>query len=101
MSKPKLICMDEPSMGLAPTLAKRIFRLIESIRDRGTAVFLIEQNANAALQIADYAYVLRTGPLILEGAAAAVAANPEMRVAYLGRADWEGVPQQEQRQASG
>jgi len=89
MSKPKIICMDEPSMGLAPALVARNFRLIESIRQRGTAVFLVEQNANAALKIADYAYVLRAGQLMLEGTAAQVAADPDMRVAYLGRAGHE------------
>lgn len=84
MSKPRLLCMDEPSMGLAPALVRRNFALIEKIRDTGTAVFVIEQNANAALKIADYAYVLRTGRLVLEGAADKVAADPMMREAYLG-----------------
>lgn len=84
MSRPKLICMDEPSMGLAPALVSQNFKLIEAIRERGTAVFVIEQNARAALKVADYAYVLRTGRIMLEGSAEDVASNPEMIAAYLG-----------------
>jgi branched-chain amino acid transport system ATP-binding protein len=85
MSRPKLVCMDEPSMGLAPALVRQCFELINSIRERGTSVFVVEQNANAALKIADYAYVLRTGALVLEGPADEVANDPTMREAYLGR----------------
>ena len=84
MSRPKLICMDEPSMGLAPALVSQNFKLIEAIRERGTAVFVIEQNARAALKVADYVYVLRTGRIMLEGSAEDVASNPEMIAAYLG-----------------
>jgi branched-chain amino acid transport system ATP-binding protein len=84
MSRPQLVCMDEPSMGLSPALVRQTFSLIQTIRDRGTAVFLVEQNANAALRIADYAYVLQSGTLVLEGPAAKVANDPTMREAYLG-----------------
>jgi branched-chain amino acid transport system ATP-binding protein len=84
MSRPKLLCMDEPSMGLAPALVRQCFELIRSIRERGTSVFVVEQNANAALKIADYAYVLRTGELVLEGPADEIANDPTMREAYLG-----------------
>lgn len=86
MSRPKLICMDEPSMGLAPAMVRRSFDLIELIRESGTSVFVVEQNANAALRIADYAYVLSAGELVLRGSAAQVAASDEMKEAYLGRA---------------
>lgn len=85
MSRPKLVCMDEPSMGLAPVLVRQCFELIEGIRERGTSVFIVEQNANAALKLADYAYVLRTGHMVLEGTADEVANDPTMREAYLGR----------------
>jgi branched-chain amino acid transport system ATP-binding protein len=84
MSRPKLICMDEPSMGLSPKLVKETFALIGRIRDQGTAVFVIEQNANAALALADYGYVLQTGTVVLEGSGAAIASDPMMRAAYLG-----------------
>jgi len=90
MSRPDLVCMDEPSMGLSPALVKDSFRLIETIRSRGTAVFVIEQNATAALRIADYAYVLSAGQLVLQGNAADVADSPEMRGAYLGPAVTNG-----------
>lgn len=86
MSRPKLVCMDEPSMGLAPALVRQCFELIQTIRERGTSVFIVEQNASAALRIADYAYVLRTGRVVLEGSANEVANDPMMREAYLGRA---------------
>lgn len=87
MSKPKLVLMDEPSMGLAPSMVKKSFALIEQVRDAGTSVFVVEQNANAALRIADYAYVLRAGELVLEGTAAEIAESSEMKEAYLGKGD--------------
>jgi branched-chain amino acid transport system ATP-binding protein len=87
MARPKLICMDEPSMGLAPAMVRRSFDLIKAVRDQGTSVFVVEQNANAALRIADYAYVLRAGELVLEGTASSVASSEAMKEAYLGRAD--------------
>lgn len=85
MARPKLICMDEPSMGLAPAMVRRAFELIKMVRDNGTSVFVVEQNANVALRIADYAYVLQAGELVLKGSAEHVAGSAEMKEAYLGR----------------
>lgn len=85
MSKPKLLMMDEPSLGLAPLVVKDIFAIIRKIRENGVTVLLIEQNANAALKIADYGYVLETGSIALEGDGEALLTNPEVRAAYLGK----------------
>jgi branched-chain amino acid transport system ATP-binding protein len=84
MSEPELLLLDEPSMGLAPFLVDEIFAIIEEINSQGTSILLVEQNAQMALSIADRAYVLETGRLVLEGAAKEVAANPEVKQAYLG-----------------
>ncbi|MFW6135229.1 MAG: ABC transporter ATP-binding protein [Chloroflexota bacterium] len=84
MSEPELLLLDEPSMGLAPFLVDEIFDIIEEINSRGTSILLVEQNAQMALSIADRAYVLETGRLVLEGPAREVAANPEVKQAYLG-----------------
>jgi branched-chain amino acid transport system ATP-binding protein len=84
MSKPKTLLLDEPSMGLAPLLVKEIFSIIKSIHEQGTTVLLVEQNANMALSIADRAYVLETGRIVLSGTAAEMAASEEVRKAYLG-----------------
>lgn len=84
MGKPALLLLDEPSMGLAPVLVDQIFNVIEVLRARGLTILLVEQNANAALAIADRAYVLETGRVSLSGAAADIAANDEVRRAYLG-----------------
>jgi branched-chain amino acid transport system ATP-binding protein len=92
MSRPKLVCMDEPSMGLAPALVRQSFALIEHIRERGASVFVVEQNANAALRIADYAYVLRSGQVALEGPASEVAQRQEMKEAYLGPGQQAATP---------
>jgi branched-chain amino acid transport system ATP-binding protein len=86
MSRPTLICMDEPSMGLSPKLVRQSFQLIEQIHHSGTAVFVVEQNANAALRIAHRGYVLQNGRLVLQGSAAEILADAGMREAYLGRA---------------
>ena len=86
MARPTLICMDEPSMGLSPKLVARSIELIRALRGTGTSVLLIEQNARAALSIADYAYVLRQGEVVLAGTPAEVAADPLMQEAYLGSA---------------
>ena len=86
MSKPKLLLLDEPSMGLAPNLVEMIFRLILKINKRGTTVLLIEQNANMALQIADRGYVLETGRVTMVDDAKALQANDDVRKAYLGSA---------------
>ena len=84
MSRPKLLLLDEPSMGLAPLLIKEIFSIIEDINQTGTTVLLVEQNANMALSIANRAYVLETGRITLSGDAKELAASEEVRKAYLG-----------------
>jgi branched-chain amino acid transport system ATP-binding protein len=84
MGAPKLLLLDEPSMGLAPVLVDLIFDTIQTIRDQGTTVLLVEQNALAALSIADYAYVLESGLLKLQGPAKQMAKDPEVVRAYLG-----------------
>jgi len=86
MARPKLLLLDEPSMGLAPLVVQEIFAVIEKLRrDEGTTVLLVEQNAKAALKMADRGYVLETGKVILEGAAADLLENPEVQRAYLGK----------------
>lgn len=84
MSEPKLLLLDEPSMGLAPNLVAMIFELIQSINRQGTTILLIEQNANMALSIAHRAYVLETGTIAIAGAAAELARDPRVKSAYLG-----------------
>ena len=84
MSKPKLLLLDEPSMGLAPVIVEDIARIIEEIKTQGVPVVLVEQNAELALELADYAYVLETGTLALEGPAAELHDNAHVRAAYLG-----------------
>ena len=84
MSRPKLLLLDEPSMGFAPLLIKEIFNIIKEINASGTTVLLVEQNANMALSIADKAYVLETGRITLSGTAAELASSEEVRKAYLG-----------------
>ena len=84
MSKPRLLLLDEPSMGLAPMLVQEIFTIISEINLAGTTILLVEQNANMALSIANWAYVLETGEIVLSGPAAELANNPDVRKAYLG-----------------
>ena len=84
MSRPKLLLLDEPSLGLSPILCQTIFGTIDAIKATGTTVLLVEQNAHAALKHADRAYVLETGAVLLEGPAAQIAADPRVREAYLG-----------------
>ena len=84
MSRPKLLLLDEPSMGLAPLLIKEIFSIIQDINKTGTTVLLVEQNANMALSIANRAYVLETGRITISGDAKKLAASEEIRKAYLG-----------------
>ncbi len=85
MSQPKLLMLDEPSLGLAPLLVKTIFeKIVEINRERGLTILLVEQNANLALEISNYGYVLETGRVILEGASAALRHDPQVRSAYLG-----------------
>jgi branched-chain amino acid transport system ATP-binding protein len=86
MGKPDLLMLDEPSLGLAPLIVKEIFHVVSALRQTGVAILLIEQNARAALQISDYGYVLETGEVVLEGAAAELAANPQIIETYLGLA---------------
>ena len=85
MSRPKLLMMDEPSLGLAPLVVRDIFSIIRTIRDSGVTVLLIEQNANAALKVADRGYVLETGRIALEGTGQQLLSDPAVRAAYLGK----------------
>ena len=84
MSNPKIILMDEPSMGLSPLLVNEIFKIISEVSRDGTTVLLVEQNAKKALSIADRAYVLETGNIVMEGKASELLDNPRIRAAYLG-----------------
>jgi branched-chain amino acid transport system ATP-binding protein len=84
MAQPKLLLMDEPSMGLAPLLVKEIFEIIQDVNAKGCTILLVEQNAKMALSIADYAYVIETGQIVLSGPAAELAQSDEVRKAYLG-----------------
>jgi branched-chain amino acid transport system ATP-binding protein len=84
MSRPRLILMDEPSMGLAPLFVERIFEIIKQVNERGISVFVVEQNANVALSIADRGYVLQTGEVVLSGPARELLHNEAMKKAYLG-----------------
>ena len=85
MSKPKLLLMDEPSMGLAPILVERSFEIIKQVHEAGVAMLVVEQNANVSLSIADRGYVLSTGRLVLEGKASELMEHEDLRKAYLGR----------------
>jgi branched-chain amino acid transport system ATP-binding protein len=87
MSRPELIIMDEPSMGLAPALVDQSFDTIASINEQGVSIFVVEQNANAALSIANRGYVLQNGRVVIEGDAKELLANEELKRAYLGEAD--------------
>jgi len=84
MSRPKLVMFDEPSLGLAPNIVERTFAIIQEIRASGTTVLMVEQNAYAALDMCDYAYLLESGSLALEGPGQQLIANPHVREAYLG-----------------
>ena len=86
MSTPKLLMLDEPSLGLAPLIVREIFRIIEQLREQGTSILLIEQNARAALEVADHGYVLETGSIALEGPAEQLAGDPRVIETYLGAA---------------
>ncbi len=87
MAKPKVLLMDEPSMGLAPVLVQQNFDIIEQINDQGVTVFMVEQNANMALSIADRGYVLQTGRIVLADTAEGLLANEDLRKAYLGEVE--------------
>lgn len=84
MGEPRLLLLDEPSMGLAPLFIEEMFQIISDLKREGTTIFLVEQNAQAALEIADYAYVLESGQITLDGPAHEVADNPKIIAAYLG-----------------
>jgi branched-chain amino acid transport system ATP-binding protein len=84
MSKPKLLLLDEPSLGLAPIIIQQIFEIVEQLRRDGVTVFLVEQNANQALKIADRAYVLENGRVVMQGTGAELLVDPKVRDAYLG-----------------
>ncbi|MEB3101068.1 ABC transporter ATP-binding protein [Ferviditalea candida] len=84
MARPKLLLMDEPSMGLAPLLVKTIFQIIEEINRNGTTILLVEQNANMALSIANRAYVIETGSVVISGTAEELQASEQVKMAYLG-----------------
>ena len=84
MSRPKLLMMDEPSMGIAPLLVAKIFLAVKGLRDRGLTILLVEQNARAALKLADRGYVLETGRIVLSGTGAELLSDPRVQAAYLG-----------------
>ena len=84
MSQPKVLMLDEPSLGLAPLIVREIFRIIAGLRERGVSILLVEQNARAALQVADYAYVLEMGAVAMQGPARELADDPRVVEAYLG-----------------
>jgi len=86
MSRPKLLMLDEPSLGLAPLIVREIFRIIEQLREQGVSILLIEQNARAALEVANHGYVLETGAIALEGPADQLATDPRVIETYLGAA---------------
>jgi branched-chain amino acid transport system ATP-binding protein len=86
MGRPRLLCMDEPTMGLSPLYVDRVLELIAAINKQGVTIFMVEQNANLALQIAHEGYVLQTGRIVLHGAAADLRSDPRIREAYLGAA---------------
>jgi branched-chain amino acid transport system ATP-binding protein len=86
MAKPKMLLLDEPSMGLAPLVVQEIFKVLETLRkEHGTTILLVEQNAKAALRLADRGYVLETGKMILEGPADELMENSDVKRAYLGK----------------
>jgi len=84
MSKPRLLLMDEPSLGLAPNLVKEMYKTIEEIHQQGLTIMLVEQNAHAALKLAKYGYVLEVGKIVLEGPSADLANNESVKKAYIG-----------------
>jgi branched-chain amino acid transport system ATP-binding protein len=84
MSRPRLLMLDEPSLGLAPLIVEEIFRIVSGLRDLGVGVLLVEQNARGALRTADYGYVLETAEIVLEGPAEMLANDPRVTATYLG-----------------
>ena len=96
MADPEVLLMDEPSMGLAPILVEQVFETIQEINGRGVTIFLVEQNANLALAIADRAYVIQTGRVVMSDSATALLANPDLSKAYLGELEGVEAPDVEQ-----
>jgi branched-chain amino acid transport system ATP-binding protein len=94
MARPKLLMLDEPSLGLAPLIVRDIFRIIKTLRDQGVSILLVEQNARAALAISDHAYVLEMGRVTLQGDSAHLAADPRIEALYLGAAPGQTQPYQ-------
>ena len=92
MSRPRLLLLDEPTLGLAPLVIRQIFEAIGAIRDTGVTVLLVEQNASKALQLADRAYVLESGRIVLAGSGAGLLANEAVKRAYLGGQDQPSAP---------
>jgi len=84
MGRPELLLLDEPSMGIAPLVVREIFNVIKSLNDSGTTILLVEQNARAALKVANHSYVLESGEVVLEGLAEELLGNPKVKEAYLG-----------------
>ena len=84
MSKPRLLLLDEPSLGLAPIIIQQIFDIIEQLRSQGVTIFLVEQNANQALKLADRGYVMEHGHIVMQDTGEALLSNPQVRSAYLG-----------------
>jgi branched-chain amino acid transport system ATP-binding protein len=84
MARPRLLCMDEPSMGLSPHFVEQVFDIIQTINRQGTSIFMVEQNANMALSIASYGYVLQTGEVVVSGSAQSLRDNAMVQQAYLG-----------------
>jgi branched-chain amino acid transport system ATP-binding protein len=84
MAKPRLLMLDEPSLGLAPLIVREIFRIIADLRSTGVSILLVEQNARAALHVADFGYVIETGEIVLQGAARELASDPKVIETYLG-----------------
>ena len=84
MSAPRLLMLDEPSLGLAPLIVRDILRNVAALRDSGVSILLVEQNARAALEIADYGYVLETGEIVLDGEASSLLGNSRVQASYLG-----------------
>jgi branched-chain amino acid transport system ATP-binding protein len=85
MARPRLLLLDEPSLGLAPLIVREIFRIVTALRDAGVSILLVEQNARAALEVADFGYVLETGELSISGPSAVLAADPRVAATYLGQ----------------
>jgi branched-chain amino acid transport system ATP-binding protein len=97
VAAPRLLMLDEPSMGLAPQIVREIFRVVASLRAEGRTILLVEQNARQALALADHAFVLQTGRLAMAGTAAELASDPRVAAAYLGGSVAAGQPAEEQR----